>query len=520
MMAIFKGDKNDNTINGRVLESDTLLGYAGNDVLSGQGGDDKLLGDIGNDTLDGGQGNDTLDGGTGSDSLSGGVGDDRYIVDNKNDQVIELDNEGIDSIQSSVSMTLAANIENLTLIGSSKLNAIGNELDNTLIGNSASNTLQGNEGNDKLDGGFGNDVLLGGTGDDTYVVSSKGDKVIELVNSGIDTVWSSVSFALPVDVENLVLAGGLSAPNGVGNALNNLITGNAVGNLLKGNEGNDTLDGATGSDALYGGVGNDLLQIKDFNYDIVNGGGGKDVLEVTGQYELLNLSASTGTISSIEGIRFTGGETVLMLSAQSVLDLSGNDTLTVNGINSGTVFLGAGWQDDGLINNRHSYSQLGATVNVDTDINAVIGTIVTISDATTAAQASSQFTSGVEVIAVDFGGSKYNLLPNSIDLTGFGPEDFIVITSRDGQLAERTNSTRNTGNSTAKFVSQVVTFSNFFSTFGSTQRTTIRDKMSWNASGSVVNLHSSSVRNSGASSGSVQIIGLPTGLDGGHVLFV
>jgi hypothetical protein len=49
----------------------------------------------------------------------------------------------IDTIKSSISYTLGANLENLILTGTAIINGMGNELKNTLIGNAAANTLTG-----------------------------------------------------------------------------------------------------------------------------------------------------------------------------------------------------------------------------------------------------------------------------------------------------------------------------------------------------------------------------------------
>ena len=68
------------------------------------------------------------------------------------DIVQEALSAGIDAVQSSVTYTLSANVENLTMTGSSAINGTGNAESNTLIGNSGVNTLTGLGGNDSLDG--------------------------------------------------------------------------------------------------------------------------------------------------------------------------------------------------------------------------------------------------------------------------------------------------------------------------------------------------------------------------------
>ena len=139
--------------------------------------------------------------------MTGGTGDDIYRVDSTSDKVTENANEGNDTIQSTVTYTLGANVENLTLTGTAAINGTGNALNNTIIGNGANNTLTGGAGNDRLNGGLGNDSMIGGVGDDAYVVTQVGDVVTESLNQGIDTVESAITYTLGSNVENLTLIG-------------------------------------------------------------------------------------------------------------------------------------------------------------------------------------------------------------------------------------------------------------------------------------------------------------------------
>ena len=69
----------------------------------------------------------------------------------------------------------------------------------------------------------------------------------ETLDNGLDTVLSSVTHTLRVNVENLTLTGAVNL-NGIGNSLDNAIIGNDGSNILRGTAGNDVLTGGGGID--------------------------------------------------------------------------------------------------------------------------------------------------------------------------------------------------------------------------------------------------------------------------------
>jgi len=208
-------------------------------VLFGDGDDDTLIGNGVRDKLFGGGGDDYLDGAGGVDLMTGGDGNDTYVVDDADDMIDESNAGGVDTVRSSVGLSLDANIENLVLTGTSNLDGFGNSLDNNLTGNSGSNLLNGLGGAD---------IMRGGLGNDTYYVDDSGDRCLEAVGGGTDTVVSSIAHTLLANIEKLTLVGGANI-NGAGNALDNEINGTT---------GNNLLNGLAGADVMSGGLGNDI----------------------------------------------------------------------------------------------------------------------------------------------------------------------------------------------------------------------------------------------------------------------
>ena len=341
---ILVGNNQANTLNG-LLGADAMYGEDGNDiyVVDNLGDtvteeEDKgvdlvqssvsftLGAHVENLTLTGaaaidGTGNDLdniIIGNTGDNVLTGGAGNDTYTVQNVGDVVIENEDEGIDLVQASVSFTLGAHVENLTLTGAAAISGTGNDLDNIIIGNTGVNTLTGGAGNDR------------------YVVQNATDAVIEYLDEGIDIVESTVTYTLGANIENLQLLGA-TIINGVGNSLDNIITGNAANNVLYGGAGNDILYGGAGNDTLYGEDGDDILN-GEAGTDSLRGGNGNDTYIIDVASTVVE-SASEGDDTVIASITYTLTANVenLVLVGAAAINGTGNasdNTITGNDMNN------------------------------------------------------------------------------------------------------------------------------------------------------------------------------------------
>jgi Ca2+-binding RTX toxin-like protein len=395
------GNSASNIMIGNVANN-LLTGNAGNDTLDGGGGDDTLVGGVGNDTYiidsdtdviteNAGEGTDAVestinfslsgtnlenltllgdvaiyatgnsgnnkltgnsadnifDGVGGTDTMAGGAGDDVYYIDSSSDIVTESLEEGIDTINSTVTLTLAANVENLILLEVGAINGTGNTLNNYITGNSYVNKLSGGDGNDTLDGGAGADTLTGGNGDDTFVIDNIADVISEASTGGTDTVVTSISYTLGLYLENLTLSGS-STVNGTGNTLNNTITGNDANNTLSGLAGNDTLDGGEGSDTMNGGVGDDTY-IVDSQSDVVQELAGEGV-------DTIQTYTSLALVANVENLTLIG---------DSEIDGEGNELNNILTGNTASNLLDGGLGRDTMVGGQGDDTYI---VDVDNDV--------------------------------------------------------------------------------------------------------------------------------------------------------
>jgi len=421
------------TIDGTGLD-DILMGRDGaNNILTGNGGDDVLIA---------GNGNDTLDGGSGNDLMVGGTGNDTYVVDSAGDSIVENAGEGTDTVQASISYSLAANLENLTLTGSANINGTGNSLDNVITSNS------------------GIDTLTGGAGNDTYVVNNAADVIVENAGEGTDTVQAAFSYTLGANIENLTLLG-TGSINGTGNSLDNVISGTDGNNTITGGAGNDMLFGGNGNDTYAFGLNDGTDIISDTSGTdaiVVNAGGaaltGLDAI-ASGNNLQIAFNGESITVTNhfngtpVESITFSGGATFNGVSLGSgaynlPTDHSGtwsgsngndivagdNNAQSLNGGNGNDIIFGNGG-DDTLEGGSGNDILVGGTGNDTYVVDSTTDTIIeNVGEGTDTVQSSVTFSlasiANVENLTLT-GNSSINGTGNSLDnvITGNGSKNII-----------------------------------------------------------------------------------------------
>lgn len=348
------------------LENLILTGKS-NTAAAGNAQDNVLTGNAGNNTLYGMAGNDRLDGGKGKNTLDGGSGDDTYVVNSKNDKLIELTNGGIDTVESRVSFSLldtdgkkgvnGGNIEHLTLTEKADIDAIGNALNNILIGNSGNNTLTGGTGVDRLDGGAGNDTYLFNHANehteaeiaDTGIDSQDIDEVrfAPLKDSHADSTFTL--YAGDTGIERIVIDSNRSAITfniDASQTVNGLtIVGHDGTNSLIGTGYADTLNGKAGKDTLIGGLGNDTLDGGD-DSDILNGGDGDDIYFIDDKNDAIIDSSGQDTVkSTLNNYTLAAGLEHLTLMANALQGTGNALNNVIIGNNQDNVIDGAAGND-------------------------------------------------------------------------------------------------------------------------------------------------------------------------------
>lgn len=293
----------------------TIDGGGGTDTLIGSRGADSLVGGAGNDRLYGSatqtrnDGHDTLDGGAGNDTMYGGAGNDLYRIDSTADRYAEAEAGGNDTVESSVSHVLRAEVEVLTLTGAAAVDGSGNVLDNVITGNEAANRLNGRDGADTLSGGGGQDTLSGGAGNDVLWGSEGIDHL--LGGDGDDTIDDSNHAVGRVDA-------------GAGDDTVTLNAAVAAGVAIRGGTGTDRL-------LVYGDALSSLAAASISGFEALQGSGSLTRIQLTAAQldgfsvvQSANIQLTTGGAIDLRGASFVSNVIIYLADADTSLDLTGS----------------------------------------------------------------------------------------------------------------------------------------------------------------------------------------------------
>jgi trimeric autotransporter adhesin len=287
-------------------------------------------------------GSDTLLSNSGSlDTLAGGTGADLFVVSSSTDVVSVGGTHGVDTIQSGVNYTNAANVAYLVLTGTSAL---------TGTGTTTASQITANSGADTLSAGTAVVTLVGGAGNDTFVINSTSDIVQDTVTTTSDVLSSSVSYTLPTNINRLILTG-TAALVGTANSANDTLTANT---------GADTLVSGTGVDSLVGGTGANLFVVNNAS-DIVNVGSthGVDTIQSSVSYTA-SANVANLTLTGTAALLGTGNSLAGTITANT-----GNDTLTA-GSGADTLVGGSTGTDLFVVNSASDVVKLGTSGTSDT----------------------------------------------------------------------------------------------------------------------------------------------------------
>jgi Ca2+-binding RTX toxin-like protein len=335
------------------------LNYQGDDTLSltvedGAGSDVRSirisLGRDGN--IEGTAGNDMLDGTDGPDRMVGGAGDDSYSVNHAGDVVVELADEGTDTVRTALGSrsdyaqmyVLPENVENLTGISAEAQGVYGNALNNLVTTGAGGDLIVMHDGGDDIvEAGGGNDFIHfgnaltaddqvdGGAGFDT--VGLLGSYAITLAATSLTSVEKLAFYSngdttgatannYDVTMHDANVASGESMMVVAQSLLAHetlVFDGSAESDgrfNVRGGRGDDTIRTGAGNDQLYGNLGADLLF----------GGAGNDIFEYYSALE--STAAHWDTI-----LDFTRGDKINLIAIDA-------DGKAENG-NQSFLFIGA-----------------------------------------------------------------------------------------------------------------------------------------------------------------------------------
>lgn len=192
---------------------ENVNGTLGADIIYGNDLANEINGSNGNDVIYGGDGDDKFDWDktlrAGMDTFYGGLGDDTYVLDSSGDVVVELAEQGIDTvfIDFSGSYQMAENVEIVVSLSEVGCGLTGNDQDNVMVGSDAGELMISLSGDDTLTGNGGADTFRFQVGERTCKLTDFVENEDSLILSDADGIGVAIEeFTQTLDGQSLILS--------------------------------------------------------------------------------------------------------------------------------------------------------------------------------------------------------------------------------------------------------------------------------------------------------------------------
>ncbi len=424
--AFLSGGDGDDTLTGSAA-ADTLDGGAGNDVLNGRDGNDTLLGGPGDDILNGGRGADTMFGGDGDDQFPWlpGEGSDVIEGDAGNDTMVFIGAniaEKIDMSANGPRFRFFRDVANITMDCNNLEQVIFRALGgadqvtvNNLTGTSVSNVVVDLTASTGLGDSAADSVIVNGTQtNDTIAVTGTTNGVTVSGLSAAVTVLGAEPSLDTLTINGLDGADTIDASALPANLIQLTLNGGIGNDLLIGSQGNDLINGGVGADTMFGGPGDDVFPW--------NPGEGSDIIE--GQDGVDTMLFNGANIAETVDISANGPRIRFFRNVANI-------TMDCNGVEK-AIFNALGGADNITVNDLAGTSVTNVTLNLGATLNSTTGDnaadIVTINATTNSdvVNISGSPATGVSVTG----------LQATVNITGSEPaNDGLIIKALDGDDA-------------------------------------------------------------------------------------
>ncbi len=218
-----------------------------------------------------------------------------------------------------------------------------------------------------LDGRTG--FRLNGPHSSLYAVSSAGD----MNHDGFDDLIVGQNNSSYVILGSPDVTGNLALDMIMGTPEGDDLQGTAANEYLSAGGGDDTLVGGGGADKFDGGEGDDDISLTDLEFAAIDGGAGKDTVQLQGSDIHLDLSQTGMQVYNTEVIDLKGtGNNALTLTASALSKMqdSINSDITIRGDSGDRITVSdPNWIEDGFANDGyHTYQNAGVSMHVQEGI--------------------------------------------------------------------------------------------------------------------------------------------------------